>query len=397
MRYYYFVFLAWLSTKGTLAQLPVFQTPQPASLGQYGQTGLPTDQPSTPSLHGLRQAESERINQQNQALMRQLNQPPQDRQAQIRQLPPDVMQDIEELNHKSRDEQQLRQYKQQTLAAMSHYQLPSQAHQPGATTYYQHLQAFEQMLSGQKPLSIRRAVYLAESPYLASVGESLSYQAYEQNIDALADLCRWKLREEGFDLSNELAKKRVIHRLFTDTLTVTNPDTKEKIVHYPFHYDFVDPWGKHDYRKLFVTKLLASGSGQCQSMPLLYLILAETLEATAYLAFSPEHSYIKWQDQKGHWYNLELTNGHFTSNDLISRSGFVKTEAIRQKLYMHPNGKREIMATCLAHLAGCYVQQFDYDSFVQRCTQTVLQVHPMNAVGLILWSNYQHTLVNYIG
>jgi|GEM_PF-6378361 len=61
-------------------------------------------------------------------------------------------------------------------------------------------------------------------------------------------------------------------------------------------YDFVDFWGREDTRKVFVTKLLATNSGQCQSLPQLYLILAEELGTTAYLAFSPEHSYIKFQD-----------------------------------------------------------------------------------------------------
>jgi len=57
----------------------------------------------------------------------------------------------------------------------------------------------------------------------------------------------------------------------------------------------------------FVTKLMRSGIGQCYSMPLYYLILAEKIGAKAYWSFSPKHSFVKIQDKNGVWYNLELT------------------------------------------------------------------------------------------
>jgi len=42
-------------------------------------------------------------------------------------------------------------------------------------------------------------------------------------------------------------------------------------------------------------------------MPLYYLILAEAMGSEAYWSFSPLHSFVKIQDGKGAWYNIELT------------------------------------------------------------------------------------------
>ena len=46
----------------------------------------------------------------------------------------------------------------------------------------------------------------------------------------------------------------------------------------------MDIKGEKDYFKLLTVKMLKTGKGQCHSMPLMYLMIAETLEAEAWLA-----------------------------------------------------------------------------------------------------------------
>lgn len=60
-------------------------------------------------------------------------------------------------------------------------------------------------------------------------------------------------------------------------------------------YDFEDFYARGDLSKYMVSKLLAQNTGQCHSLPLLYLILAEELGVKAHLCFSPNHSILNYQ------------------------------------------------------------------------------------------------------
>jgi hypothetical protein len=122
--------------------------------------------------------------------------------------------------------------------------------------------------------------------------------------------------------------------------------------HLPFKYDFQDYMGINDYSKMFVTKLIHSGSGQCHSMPLLYLILAEEIGAEAFLSFSPNHSYIKFQDDKNKWFNIELTNGMLTASSFMLNSGFIKAEAMQSEIYMQNLSKQELLSQLYVDLAS---------------------------------------------
>jgi len=213
----------------------------------------------------------------------------------------------------------------------------------------------------------------------------------------MADLCRLKLKEDGYGTDNQTAKLITIFRFMSDTIRVKHPQSKKAVVHYPFQYDFEDFSGERDWTKLFVSKLISSGGGQCHSLPLLYLILSEELNAKAHLAFSPSHTYIKFADERGQWTNLELTNGRITSDHFIIGSGFIKAEAIRSKIYMQPLSSQQTVAQCIAELGQGYARKFGYDAFVLQCLNKALQHHSENIYALQLKANYYSHLLRYIG
>ncbi|MCW5921846.1 MAG: hypothetical protein KIS77_05840 [Saprospiraceae bacterium] len=59
-----------------------------------------------------------------------------------------------------------------------------------------------------------------------------------------------------------------IAAVLADTVQLKDETGKVTFTHKPYGYDFEDPWGKQDWSKQFVTKLMGSGKGQCHSMPL---------------------------------------------------------------------------------------------------------------------------------
>jgi len=118
---------------------------------------------------------------------------------------------------------------------------------------------------------------------------------------------------------------------------------------------------------------MKSGIGQCHSMPLYYLILAEAMKADAYWSFSPRHSFVKIQDEKGSWYNIELTCGAILSDVHYMNNSYIKAEAIRNKLYLEPMNKTNVVAEMLIDLARNYYARFGLDDFYLQCVDTAEQ------------------------
>ncbi|RQO37674.1 hypothetical protein DBR39_12335 [Chryseobacterium sp. KBW03] len=181
--------------------------------------------------------------------------------------------------------------------------------------------------------------------------------------------------------SDNVSKNLSIFRYFAE-------DSKQggKVVHKAMKYDFDDYMGAKDYSKMFVSKLMKTNSGQCHSMPLLYLILAEQIGADAYLVMSPNHSYIRFKNDDGEVLSIELTNGMFSANSFVLNSGYIKAEALKNKIYMQNLNKREVLSQTYVDLASGYIHKFGYDEFVSKVLDKALLLNPQN-INATLWKS----------
>ena len=193
-----------------------------------------------------------------------------------------------------------------------------------------------------------------------------------------------KMKELNYDTNSNSAKNFMLFQFFSETLQLKSNGLK----HFPIKYDFEDYWGIKDWSKMFVSKLLKTRTGQCHSMPILYLTLAEEIGAEAYLSLCPNHSYIKFQDEKGKWYNLELTNGMFTVSSFILNSGFIRAEAMQNKIYMQNLSKKELLSQFYVDLASGYLHKFGYDEFVEKVANKALELSPNSINANMVKSNY---------
>lgn len=148
------------------------------------------------------------------------------------------------------------------------------------------------------------------------------------------------------------------------------------IAHKAFEYDFKDYMGEKDYSKMFVSKLLKTGTGQCHSMPLYYLMLAEAMNTEAHLSLAPNHSYVRFMDDEGKFRNIELTNGMFPTDNSFLESGYIKSEALQNKIYMENLSKKELLGMAYFDLARGYVHKFGYDEFVNKVIDKALELYP---------------------
>lgn len=139
---------------------------------------------------------------------------------------------------------------------------------------------------------------------------------------------------------------------------------------------------------MFVAKLLLTGKGQCHSLPLLYLAIAEKLGAKAYLSLSPEHSFIQFFDKKGYRYNFETTNGNLVTQAWLMQSTFVNATALKNRTYLDTLSSKQLYAQLLSDLLQNYTNKLGYDEVAMQMAGKILYLDPKNIAALMTQANY---------
>ena len=245
-----------------------------------------------------------------------------------------------------------------------------------------------EMVQLKSPYDLKRAVYLTEFAY----DNSLSYDLFSRQIGKLVEIIRLEMKQRKISPSDNIGKIMAIFKFMADTLTVRNPVLEKTITTYPKTYDFEDFYGMRDYHKMFVSKLIRTGKGQCHSLPLLFLILCQEIGAKAYLSTGPEHYYIKFMDKFGSLQNIELTNQMFTTDQFILQSGFIKAPAIKNRIYMDTLAMDKVILGTLNDLSNCYAKKYGYDDFVLQCADQVLKYDTRNILAHMHSANYFNLL-----
>lgn len=266
---------------------------------------------------------------------------------------------------------------------------PSLAHNEGTANYYNAFDEINSMLKGDTPLNIGRAIFLIENAYY---NNAIDYNEYRSSIKSSVDFCNQIIEDEKLDRNDNLVKNMMLFRFMSDTLEIKDKATKKKLFHYPVKYNLDDYDSHISFDSHFVTTLMRTGKGQCESMPLYYLTLAEEMGAEAYWSFSPKHSFVKIQDEKNNWYNVELTCQGILSDTHYMNNGFIKAEAIQNGLYLEPMEKKKAVAELLNHLMRGYYKRYGYDDFILKCADTVMQYSPNSVGALMFKADYETQL-----
>ncbi|MDE5555789.1 MAG: hypothetical protein K2J10_11500 [Muribaculaceae bacterium] len=229
------------------------------------------------------------------------------------------------------------------------------------------------MLAGRDSLSIKRAVYLAEWAY------------YEGKLDYKTDFCdeidRIVKFIRSFHEINQLESYKTGMQMAISSYIV-RPYSGNGYTPYTYDFDtfFMDdePWERQ-----FVSRTLKTHKGQCRSIPWMYKILANELNAYVSLAHAPRHSYIMYKDEDGitpeEWINLELTTNAMNPSWWIKQEFEICDSAVIVGTYMTPLTDIQTVACQMADLAFGYKEKFHrYDEFTYYCASRSLEFYPMN-------------------
>lgn len=231
--------------------------------------------------------------------------------------------------------------------------------------FFEGLNELQMMLNGDKPYSLKRAEFIVEWAYS---GGKMNYAKYCHDIDSVSYILK-----RFIEVNNIQKYKTAPNFALFEYFTKPSPMNGNKA----FSYDFEDFTGKKDFRKLFVTKVMDTHTGQCASLPLYYKILCDELGGQSCLAFAPKHVYVKHIGEDGKWVNIELTNGHFVRDEWMIQTHGISTEAIRNGVFLTALSDKETVAFMITQLGKAYQQKYNsWDYFPLRCAEEVLKVLP---------------------
>lgn len=316
------------------------------------------------------------LKQQQQLAVQELNQP---NQKQIQTLQQN------QLNGRQPEQNEQQRQMKEFSALM--FEVSSNTKKYSSTAYYQsvvykndftnYINAFNKlkdMLEGRTPLSIADAYYIEEAAY---GNVPLSFEEYKNIIKQNTEFIRQWLKENKLNVNDPEVLHFGIQKFNSDTLVLNTAENLPR-AHAPYFYDYVNYNSDDNRTNYFITKSLATGGGQCHTLPTNYLIIAESLGVDANLAYSLSHSFIRYKNNMGTVQNYETTIDQLMPDQFYLETLPVMAKAKSNKIYISSLNKKQIIASVMIDLAVNYVSEhWLYEkAFIQECMTTASAYFP---------------------
>jgi regulator of sirC expression with transglutaminase-like and TPR domain len=145
-----------------------------------------------------------------------------------------------------------------------------------------------------------------------------------------------------------------------------------------FAYDLQDPLRRNLGSRLLST-YVRTRKGNCVSMPILFLIVADRLGLNVHLAMAPLHLFVRYTDPAGVDHNLEATSGgHEARNDWYRTNLPMTDQAIRSGAYMRTLSKRETIAAMATTVMDFLLGERRYQEAVD-VADAIIAANPRDA------------------
>jgi hypothetical protein len=150
----------------------------------------------------------------------------------------------------------------------------------------------------------------------------------------------------------------------------------------PFSYDLADPLGQKVKSKMLST-YVRTRKGNCVSMPVLFLIVADRMGLKVRLAAAPLHLFVRYTDPAGVDHNLETTSGGHEARADWYRTNLPMTDrAVQSGMYMRTLSKRETVAQMAASVLDFLMVEGRYQEAAD-VADAMLAVNPRDSYALV--------------
>jgi regulator of sirC expression with transglutaminase-like and TPR domain len=147
----------------------------------------------------------------------------------------------------------------------------------------------------------------------------------------------------------------------------------------PFGYDHD---GYRSVRAKLISHYLHTRLGNCVSMPVLFLILADRLGVDIGLALAPMHLFLRCRGGDGSEINLEATSGALPARDAwVREQRGIGEKAVASGLYMRKLSRRESVAAIALTIVEHLTAERRYQEALEAAS--LIAAHaPLNAFAL---------------
>ncbi|MGA7674040.1 MAG: transglutaminase family protein [Rhizomicrobium sp.] len=154
--------------------------------------------------------------------------------------------------------------------------------------------------------------------------------------------------------------------------------------HRPFQYDLDDPLGTKITDKL-LPNYVASRRGNCISMPILFIILADRQGLNVTASMAPLHVFARFTNgTTGKTYNLETTSGGLPEPDAWYREKLpMSDEAVKNGVYMKTLTKKETVAVMAEVLLEYFIKEKRYRETIDTA-DIMLKYYPNFVSAMLL-------------
>ncbi len=149
-----------------------------------------------------------------------------------------------------------------------------------------------------------------------------------------------------------------------------------------FSYDLADPLGQNPKSRLLST-YIRTRKGNCVSMPILFLIVADRMDLKVHLASAPLHLFIRYTDPTGVDHNLEATSGGHEARTEWYRERLPMTDrAVASGIYMRTLSRRESVAEMATTVVEFLIDNHRYQDAID-VADAILAANPLDAYTMV--------------
>lgn len=151
----------------------------------------------------------------------------------------------------------------------------------------------------------------------------------------------------------------------------------------PFTYDHADPFGTNLRNKLLAT-YFETRRGNCVSMPILHLIVAERLGLNVTLSTAPHHIFMRYTNPvNGRSIAIEPTSGGHPAREAWYRDGMGITDAqVASGIYLGQLTKRESIAVMASTVTEWLMSEGRYQDVID-VADVILEYNPRDVHALL--------------